>query len=300
MTDPSHHTGAPRRLRIVFDSQREFAEEYEENISNGGTFVATDQCFELREVVAVELHLEFRSESIVLPAEVVHVVPPGAGPDTMPGVALQFLMPARSLRERFEDRLTAVGRVEPVSEVGQPTEGGIHGTIEDLGLMNLLQMFGTCSRCGTLHAVCNGEDAYIVFSDGMLLGSRVGSVTGTKALARILAWREGTFEFHARLDPEEKEDTPRQLDSAIFEAVRQIDELGRLNLQDVDRSSTLCVLEANVDAEASAIEKAEQAVLDLARAGFSVGEVLDVIPEPDCEVYAALLSLMDRMLVTPA
>jgi hypothetical protein len=39
--------------------------------------------------------------------------------------------------------------------------------------------------------------------------------------------------------------------------------------------------------------KAVEAVLDLARAGFNIQRIVDVIPEPDPEIYAALAQLLD-------
>ena len=42
------------------------------------------------------------------------------------------------------------------------------------------------------------------------------------------------------------------------------------------------------------LSKVEAAVLDLARAGFTVRRIVDFIPEPDSEVYRALESLSDR------
>jgi len=43
--------------------------------------------------------------------------------------------------------------------------------------------------------------------------------------------------------------------------------------------------------------KVEAAILDLARAGFTVQRMLDVIPEPDPEIFRALQNLRDAGLV---
>jgi hypothetical protein len=43
--------------------------------------------------------------------------------------------------------------------------------------------------------------------------------------------------------------------------------------------------------------KVEAAILDLARAGFSVQRMLDVIPEPDPEIFRALQSLREAGLI---
>jgi len=53
---------------------------------------------------------------------------------------------------------------------------------------------------------------------------------------------------------------------------------------------------ADVDAYESPT-KVEAAVLDLARAGFTVQRMLDVIPEPDPEILRALQALRDAGLV---
>ena len=42
------------------------------------------------------------------------------------------------------------------------------------------------------------------------------------------------------------------------------------------------------------LSKLETAVLDLARVGFPVRRILEVIPEPDADIYAALELLADR------
>jgi hypothetical protein len=46
------------------------------------------------------------------------------------------------------------------------------------------------------------------------------------------------------------------------------------------------------------LSKVEAAVLDLARAGFTVRRIVDFIPEPDSEIYRALGSLSDRSAIS--
>jgi hypothetical protein len=50
----------------------------------------------------------------------------------------------------------------------------------------------------------------------------------------------------------------------------------------------------------SEIGKIEQAVLDLALVGMPVGRMVDVIPEPELEVYRALDALMERGILATA
>ncbi len=118
------------------------------------------------------------------------------------------------------------------------------------------------------------------------------SITGKhrKALVRLMSWETGSFEFHARLDPIQQSDAPLPVDAAMLEAVRMIDE-GRL--LDVGRFPGEATPKVDNAADASGLSKLEAAVVDLARAGFTVQRMVDVIPEPDPEIYRALESLLD-------
>jgi hypothetical protein len=93
-----------RRLQVRFESAEEFERELARNISKGGVFVPGASGLELRDVVEVEIALEFAGERRCLEAEVVHVAP-GAG------VALQLLRPAADVREELAGLLA--GASEP-------------------------------------------------------------------------------------------------------------------------------------------------------------------------------------------
>jgi len=63
-------------------------------------------------------------------------------------------------------------------------------------------------------------------------------------------------------------------------------------LDTVSPNATLRVLSAGGDR--SGLTKTEEAVLDLAAANTTVGQAVDIIPEPDAEVYAAVQSLLEQ------
>lgn len=89
-----------RQLSIAFTDRDSFAREYRRNLANGGTFVPTRESFEPREVVEVEMDLQFCGRCVTLQAEVVSCVAPKlAEAGGRPGAAVQFLVPAEELRE---------------------------------------------------------------------------------------------------------------------------------------------------------------------------------------------------------
>jgi Tfp pilus assembly protein PilZ len=106
--------------------------------------------------------------------------------------------------------------------------GGISGSIANLGLANLLQMFGTSAPEGTLVVESDGEQGWIAFVGGQLLGAELGVQTGHDALVAMLLWADGRFEFEATADAKLVETAPRRpVAAALLEAVCALDELNR-------------------------------------------------------------------------
>lgn len=95
-------SGTPRRLRIAFEEAAAFRAEYERNLIKGGIFIQAKEPFQLRELVEVDLALDFCGESVVLEAEVVHCVDAGQSGSGVGGVAVQFSASASEIRERLE------------------------------------------------------------------------------------------------------------------------------------------------------------------------------------------------------
>jgi Tfp pilus assembly protein PilZ len=402
-------TQGNRTLRISFDSQEEFHREYACNLFNGGVFIPSDESFELRQTVTIEVQLSYAHRAIGLEAEVVHIVTPEmAQVGGAPGVAVHFRGNVAEVRatlerlageslevpvpppprpeasdraaERTPVRVTArirdgddvldvrtrnlsktgvlVGvrdRAVPVGETVEltlrnptteeemgvqgrvmrevetggevsalgiqfaPDEsereeveqfltevqhaehsrrlGGITGAIEELGPQNLVQMFSMSAPMGTLYLRREQEEGMIGFEDGLMRFALLGAATGMEALMRMLEWREGAFEFHARLEEVEVKDPPLPLEAALLEAVRQLDEA---NCVDARRFPLHAHFKVNEGADrcGAQLSKVEAAILDLAHAGFTIQRMLDVIPEPDLEIFRAIESLADDELIT--
>jgi len=410
---PGGDVSGNRTLRISFETPEAFRREYESNLCNGGAFIATDEPFEMREMVRVEVQLGYAHRAIGLESEIVHIVPQEmAQMGGRPGVAVQFkgnvaevratlerlvgetlpppalpppprpeaskrvasrapariaariqdgdavvdgrtrnlsrtgalvgvtgpslpvgetveltlrhpttgeelAVPSRVVRQvHSEGEVAALGmefvpdgiaarkRVEHFVEEIQQAEhtrrlGGITGAIRELGPQDLIQMFASSTPLGTLYLRKGQDEGMIGFEAGLMRYVCLGGATGMKALVRMLAWREGSFEFHARLEEVESPEPPLPLQAAVFDAMRRIDEQHR----DAARSFALDArFVVNDDAEmlGDPQNKLESAILDLARAGFTVGRMLEVIPEPDPEIFRALESLADQAILIPA
>ncbi len=171
--------------------------------------------------------------------------------------------------------------------------GGMHGSLTEIGPQNLLQMLGKTAPCGTLTITHDNEEAIIGFEGESLCYAKLGVISGLKALTRVLGWEEGSFEFHARLDPSMSEDSPMRLDAALLSATRDLDELNTLDLSVLPPEAIVRFQSAPAGPGGEESSKLEDAVLDLARGEFTIRRILDMIPEPDVEILRALTFLAD-------
>lgn len=71
----------------------------------------------------------------------------------------------------------------------------IKGSLDQLGIPDLLQLFGLNSKSGTLVLNRGAERGSVLLENGQIVNARVGRVDGEKALYRLLLWSSGTFRF---------------------------------------------------------------------------------------------------------
>ena len=423
-------------LQVRFESPDSLRCEFEKNIANRGIFVATDESFEVRSAVVVEIVLDYvdantEEAALLFEGEVVHVVPHEmAATGATPGVAVQFEATAAQLRERFEPLLGAKvaalsegaeeaaggrraakrgavrvpirvmptsgppfeatsrdlsasgilismkGDVLPVGEIiqvclwhpsGDPSIeihgkvvrqvpnrkgriaavavafdrnqmadprvnhvidslreaghrsqlGGNSGSLADAGLANMLQMFGRSAPQGTLVVERDGEQGWVAFSDGQLMGAELGRLSNKEALIAMLSWADGKFQFEASIDSKLVEGASSSpLAGAVLDAIRTLDE--RHNERqasgldaDVDLAETLVapipILATTtfaIDFEReelsrSAMDKADDAILELAKVGMNVERLCEVIPETPETIQASIEGLVELGVLVP-
>jgi hypothetical protein len=212
-----------------------------------------------------------------------------AGSGTVAAVAIEF------------DAASAEGLGSFVRDVhaleARRRAGGIAGSIGELGMGNVIQMFGRFASRGTLTASAEAEEGVLAFEGGCLVHCRLGALTGTKALARLLSWESGHFEFHAEVDARPDEGSPIPIEGALLEAARQLDEMRRVDPGTLDPGARLRLDTKALASHRGPLSKTEEAVVDLAAAGLSVRRLLDVIPESDAQILDAIYALAERGLV---
>jgi hypothetical protein len=203
-----------------------------------------------------------------------------------------------ALAVQFDAEEVRRGAVERFLDGSQEVEharrlGAITGPIAELGPQSIVQMLANTARRGTIYLRHAEEEGLICFEGGVLRVARIGPLSGMKALIRMLRWEEGTFEFHTGVDESGSGDAPLPLAAALFEAAHNIDEAKRIDPSAFPLQARLVARHTTEGQFTGALSKLEEALLDVAQAGFTVQRALEVIPEPDPEIFRALRGLID-------
>jgi len=259
------------------------------DLSRTGVLVAVEgEVLPVGSPVSVSMANPRTGEELEVEGRIVRHVEGARGAVVAMGIEFRVPTSQQARVNRFVDEVKASEHTRRL--------GGIHGPIGEIGIESLLQMFGTCAPQGTFSVQRGDQEGVIAFSSGQLCMAETGGLEGDRALAEMLSWRDGFFEFEARLAPEMEGQEGRLLEAAILDAMRHLDEHRSVDLGSLPAGAKLRVDSAAV-ALAGDLGQLAEAILELARVGFSISKVIDVIPEPDAEIYACLGDLVEGQLV---
>lgn len=186
-------------------------------------------------------------------------------------------------------------RVDTVKQVGE--EGGaVSGSLEQVSMLDLLQLFSLNRRSGVLQLSQTGKGSAEIFvHDGRIEEALTGHCRGEKALYRILRWEKGRFTFVAA----RRSNTVSMsaaTDNLLMEGMRQADELQRVRSELPARSATLERLVAG-DALPEGLHPVTAEILNLVEFYPRVSDLVDRAQATDLEVHLAMRSLLEAGLV---
>ena len=225
--------------------------------------------------------------------------------------------------DRLQVANARVGEViEALRHAGHRSRmGGISGSIADLGVANLLQMFGSSAPRGTVVVERDGEQGWVAFADGALLGAELGALEDHDALVAMLDWGDGRFAFEAVVDEMLVASADsRSLAGAILAAVCAVDERDKarsdptsgddgvrlpseagvgLALPCLEAGTRFEIVADRAQSLASSFDKIEEAVVDLARSGLPLAKLFEIIPEAAPRVQSAVEALVEAGVLRP-
>jgi CheY-like chemotaxis protein len=190
----------------------------------------------------------------------------------------------------------AAGAAGQAGSEGAAHPAGLSGHTDLIAMSDLLQMLSINDRSGTLHLW--GESvARIYFGGGRILNAETQSLTGEKALFRIMAWPSARFEF-------EPGDPVRRIETVIagatsmilMEGFAHLDELRDLVAGLPASDTHLRVRRARAhEIDSMDLSTIQRIVLHTAAGrGATMAQIVDTVPEKDLDAYRALSDLLRK------
>jgi pSer/pThr/pTyr-binding forkhead associated (FHA) protein len=216
---------------------------------------------------------------------------------------LKVIATTQDAEQKLDPKSVAAGRVTARQRMSRAAEEAprMSGSLEEIPLPDLLQLFGTSRKNGVLVLRTDQREGRIYLTEGKM---RFASIEGSdnvrplKAVYRMLEWHKGVF----ALDPPDTREFENPVDVSaqeiLMEGFRQQDEFnalrGRLPSLDL-RLGLKMPLEPKLH-ELSAPE------LDLLQSvinATSIEAVFDTVAGTDLEAGHAMLSLIQRGYLEP-
>lgn len=195
------------------------------------------------------------------------------------------------------ERLAAVGE-------SKRNEGSsMSGTLEEVPVPDLLQLFSTSKRTGVLHIRSSLGYGKIYLRSGNVFYASIDDdhdLGPMKSFCRVVGWEEGAFEFGM---PEQDSDFMVELEdpteSLLMEALRQLDEFRRI-APDLPSPTEALEVPRPLGPSLSSLGPLELDVFQLVLNHGQMQHVFDQSPATDYETASALLTLLARGFLTRA
>ncbi len=174
---------------------------------------------------------------------------------------------------------------------------GVEGSLKEVSLVDLLQIFGLNRRTGTLELRHDDQTGSIHLSEGAVVNAVLGETTGEKALYRILRWPDGSFSYHPGEKPVTR-NVSRSMDALLMEGMRQLDEWVSLYKLMPPLSTVLKIAKAREDLPQN-MRPVTQEVLLLLEFYNTVEEIIEKATHTDYDVCKSVLGLIQKGILIP-
>lgn len=211
---------------------------------------------------------------------------------------LKVMAVAQDGDQKLDLKAVAAGRVtarQRMSRVGDEPPR-MSGSLEEIPLPDLLQLFGTSKKNGVLVLRTETREGRIYLAEGKVRFATMDNMDGVpplKAVYRMLDWHDGVFV----LDPPDTREFEHPIDASaqeiLMEGIRQQDEFNAMRGRLPELSAALR-FKSPLEAKLRDLTGDELDLLQAAINSPSIEVLLDAVHGTDLETGQALLSLMSR------
>lgn len=185
-----------------------------------------------------------------------------------------------------------------MAEAASRHRGGVmNGRIDEVSIPDLLQLFHASQKTGMLLVHSEGREGRIYLRQGKVYYAVIDdkhALGPEKSFYRIVTWETGTFELDRPETTEFLVELEDSTESLLMEAMRQLDELGRLDLPGPE---TRVVPQTPFAWPLRDLSPERLDVLQLVLEEGTVGGIFDKAPGTDLDTARLLLELIERKYV---
>lgn len=181
-----------------------------------------------------------------------------------------------------------------------PAGTRMSGSLEDIPLPDLLQLFGSSKKDGILLIDSGISVGRVVLKAGIIHYAQIDRETGgaeplppLKAVYRMIGWETGVFELDPPDDQVHTDAIDLSVQEVLMEAFRQKDELSQLHARLPPWNAPLSLVRP-LEAKLSDLEGVELDVLQLAINRGTLAGAMDTSPLSDLDTAKALVRLIDQ------
>ncbi|MBN1774673.1 MAG: DUF4388 domain-containing protein, partial [Deltaproteobacteria bacterium] len=183
-----------------------------------------------------------------------------------------------------------VQRKKRESLEGRGAKTKFSGSLDDIGLVDLIQTVDLSKKTGALHLTRESERGVIYFQDGEMADAEVGRHRGVAAVYRLLTWSEGYFDVDFR--PVRRSRTIHMATQEILmEGMRRLDEWGRLIEQLPPLDTVFMVDAGELIGRLDEIPDEVNAIIRLTDGTRTLLEIIDAAPFDDLETLKIITRL---------
>jgi CheY-like chemotaxis protein len=172
------------------------------------------------------------------------------------------------------------------------------GSIEDMGLVDLLQVFESGRKTGVLQLHQGAMHARVFFRAGKVVDAELGRLKGEEAIYRALVWRDADFEVEfGEVLVDDLIGTTTQ--AILMEGLRRADEWGRLAEQLPPLDAVFTLERAELDSRLSRIPEALDGVLRLIDGTRTLMDIVNESPFDDLSTLSTVSKLFFEGFLVP-
>jgi pSer/pThr/pTyr-binding forkhead associated (FHA) protein len=201
----------------------------------------------------------------------------------------------RAGSHKLVEKAPTLQQNEPVT-TGSGEARRMSGSLEEIPLPDLMQLFGTSKKTGVLVLRAEGQIGRIYLRDGLVYFAQIESqpeVVPVKACFRMLSWKTGFFELDPPDPTQFEHEISMSAQEMLMEGFRQMDELANIRARLPEPGARL-LLRTPLDAPLHELEPTHLEVLQTALNSDDLQALMDRTEVSDLQTAQIVLDLIKR------